>query len=347
MTGTCNNPPRTNQLCNSTDLCVEEARCDANKICQTIAPVICNTPIPGLCIAETCVQGVCTNTSVANGTVCNANSGGTEFNPCSVDACQGGVCTSGQPRACPARQVCENNGTCVFDTNLPNNGGCQYNSFNDGVNCTVFNNLCVIEAVCALGQCVAQALQPCNNASDCVIECGCIPATGEIFYNLKPENTSCNDFDGCTIDEFCVGQNCVPNDVLDCFAPNECLEPHPCVSNACPVATPYPTTKRCDPGFVNYCFNYFCDGTPAGNCLTGPAVVCPGVDPDCEISLGCSPTLGCQKASTNEGGTCTYPDPCVTEARCNTGVCEPVTISTTGMCQTPDDAASAISSIFG
>lgn len=346
QTGACNNPPRTNALCNSTDPCIEESRCSALKVCEEIAPIICNPPTPGLCVREQCILGTCTNVSVTNGTVCNANTGGTEFNPCAVDACVEGECVGGQPRACPARQICENAGTCVFDTNLPNNGGCQYNSFNDGVNCTVFNNLCVDDAVCASGACVALSFLQCNNASDCVISCSCDAATGEFIYILKPENSTCDDGDGCSIDEFCVGINCIANDVLECFAANQCLEPLQCTAGACPLPIPYPTTTRCDPGIVNYCFNYFCDGTPAGNCLTGAPVVCPAVDPDCEIALPCSPTLGCQKQPTNQGGPCTYPDPCVLTATCNIGVCTPQTISTSNVCQNDDDAAATLSSIF-
>lgn len=100
--------------------------------------------------------------------------------------------------------------TC--DGGLQGCGGICFDTMNDDANCGACDNhcagdLCVWDAFCQQGQCVGEQ-QDCSELDG---ECAtgvCEPSTGNCVVDPAPDNSSCDDGDECTADEFCSSGEC-------------------------------------------------------------------------------------------------------------------------------------------
>ncbi len=95
-TGQCSNPPKPNGVaCNDANACTQTDTCQSGA-CTGSNPVVC-TASDQCHDAGTCnpATGQCSNPSKPDGTACD------DGDPCTVDACSGGVC-HGTPVPAPA-----------------------------------------------------------------------------------------------------------------------------------------------------------------------------------------------------------------------------------------------------
>ncbi|MBI5504547.1 MAG: hypothetical protein HY899_07080, partial [Deltaproteobacteria bacterium] len=101
------------------------------------------------------------------------------------------------PTTCSTEADCDDADACTLDACSPaesgaNSFGCVYT----GVGCT--------------------ALDACHDAGTCN------PVTGQCSNPAKPEGSSCQDQDLCTVDEVCQGGTCTAGSALDCDDGNIC-----------------------------------------------------------------------------------------------------------------------------
>jgi hypothetical protein len=239
------------------------------------------------CTTDVCVNTVCQNTPVANGTVCS------DANACtSSDVCQAGACIPGAPVVCNDNLFCTGTETCNPAT------GCAAGtppSTDDGVACTV--DACN-ESTDQIDHTPDDEICPpgfaCNATAGCVDIDECADGTHNCDANATCTNTSggftcaCNDGfegDGTTCVEECrritVGngiERCViarQDGTVDMFLdPNDLMTPFheqfdqtdpPGVPEGAPDSPPY--TNGCGPiAGRNLLFWYGTDpGTPDDN----------------------------------------------------------------------------------
>jgi hypothetical protein len=162
MTGICSNPIATpGTPCDGSNLCLSYA-CNASGVCTATGANGTCTPVDQ-CHSAACssTTGMCVNTPVANGTLCNDGNACTQ-----TDTCQAGTCTGMNPVMCSALDACHVAGTCD-----PGTGMCSNPPVNDGTTCTGTNG-CETYA-CQSGVCTGTsacaALDQCHVAGVCVL----------------------------------------------------------------------------------------------------------------------------------------------------------------------------------
>jgi hypothetical protein len=246
-----------NNFCNGTETC-------ANNRCVGGAPPGCNGFGCQLNRCNNCSGGACAN--------------GTQF-----QTCDNGLLSTA--RNCPAGQVCQGGGNCLFncaalncnDGNPCSNdtcsaqNGCASSNVNNGTSCSD-GNACNGSETCQNGSCNRGGAPNCNDGNPCTSDT-CNPGSG--CSNPPVANgTSCADANACNGNETCQNGFCNnPADVV-------CAAPPACRTVSCNAAT-----GACTPG-----------NAPNGSaCTTGGA---PG---------------------TCSGGTCVATNPCATTT-CNQNV---------------------------
>jgi len=240
--------------CPAPTSCQKRVACDP----ATGTCVATNKPDGTLCGADNacshdiCQSGSCLpNVPKATGTACN------DANSCTqTDACNGaGVCVGGNPATCPPADACHRSGTCNPATGscggnplLPGTcfiGGVCFNAgdanpanpcqFCDPANPTNFSNAgdgtpcddgnaCTTGDVCVSGTCSGTPVD-CAPPDQCHAAGVCDPASGLCTYDDLPNNTFCDDGNGCTTGDSCQSGVCT--------AGGGCASPAICQDNSC------------------------------------------------------------------------------------------------------------------
>ena len=174
--------------CNSGGQCVVRASFDG---------VACGA-VDG-CTGSYCSEGKCVETILKT---CN------DGNPCTADACAGGVCTF-----LPAAGACDDGNPCTIDDACVD-GGCA-GTPKDECNCTKDADCPNDSDPCnGVNKCTNNFCQPdpgtvivCEPDAECTVSV-CNPETGACEQGPSEDGLSCDDGDPCTAGDTCVGGAC-------------------------------------------------------------------------------------------------------------------------------------------
>ncbi|NUN15951.1 MAG: hypothetical protein HUU55_20180, partial [Myxococcales bacterium] len=214
-------PCNDNNACTSSDFCQQGSCsggtavvCNDESACTTD---MCNTSIGCVFTAISCDDNhPCTDDGClpTSGCTHSFNSGPCQDgNACtSNDFCQQGECISGQPTQCNDNNICTDDSCntavgCVFAANI--------------MPCDD-NNECTTNDVCKNKGCAGGPLVDCNDENPCTDDI-CVNGEGCIHISNQ---TSCNDGNICTVEDFCSNGTCVAGSYIDCKngCPKECLK---------------------------------------------------------------------------------------------------------------------------
>lgn len=238
--------------------------------------------------AGTCSSGTCRYLPKSAGTGCD------DGNACTVDdACDGHGSCSGRSMSCPAStNQCEQPlGTCV-------NGTCSYSWKPVGTSCNDQDPCTNNDACDALGVCSGVALSCNEPPPQCYGSTG-VCSSGSCMYPPKAAGSSCDDGNGCTINDHCDGAGVCVVTALSCAqSTDQCREPVGTCSNGGCSFTPKSAGVSCNDG--NACtVDDACNGN--GACV-GSANGC---DDSNECTLdSCDPSSGCSHTNRNYGSVC-------------------------------------------
>ncbi|MFH1532392.1 MAG: N-acetylmuramoyl-L-alanine amidase [Pseudomonadota bacterium] len=248
----------------------------------------CNCNDGNPCTNDACVGGVCTHTN--NTSNCNDGSACTSGDKCSGGTCQGtdssGTCDDGNP--------CTNDGCAPASgcTHANNSSNC-----NDG-------NACTTGDKCSGGSCHGTDISgTCDDGNPCTDDL-CQPAAGCVH----PPNTAvCNDANACTGPDHCAGGVCQGADVAAA-----CEDGNPCTDDWCDPGVGCQSLVNnapCDDGDSCTAGDLCVGGVCVGNDLSW---ICKDGNP-CTDDL-CDPAGGCMYvpnvATCDDGDACTQTDLC-------------------------------------
>ena len=303
----------TSDGCDDGNICTIDSCNPVSGCVHSYAPAVCNDGND--CTSDLCdlAQGVCINTLLEDGALCDGDDDGCTGG----DSCFAGTCIIGAPVDCPGEpdicqhQICESLSpqahickTIYAEDSVP----CD-----DGLQCTTSDH-CNGSGTCVPGDfldCSAGA-GPCQLGA-CVEGAGCT-------FNGAPDGTLCNaDGDGCTQADSCADGLCLPGTPVDCsleggpckvgFCESESASTYACTFVPTLIGTPCETDDWC-------LVDAHCDG--AGQCNGGVAR-------DCESEVGsvchsaycdsqselCIPMKAPDGSGCDDGSECTVTDACV------------------------------------
>ena len=257
------------------------------------------------CLLARCdlTTGRCGTAARPDGAPCD------DGNACSVDdACLGGVCAGGAPRACDdgnpcTDELCEAATGCVVHVNL---AACD-----DGDPCTAGDQ-------CLGGDCLPGG-PACEDADPCTADT-CDPATGGCGH-LPLDGVPCDDGDPCTLGDACAGAACIAGTGDGCDDGNPCTLDG-CVARLAAACVHEPLDAvSCDDG--DACTAG--EACAAGACVGGAPVDCDDADP-CTVDA-CDPVEGCDQVLT-AGAPCDDGDVCTLDTTCDaaSGACLPAAV---------------------
>ncbi len=154
-------------------------------------------------IADSCVAGACLGSINQPGTSCDNGDGQECTGACNViGSCITAPATSGN---------CDNGNECTILDSC-NAGVCETGFGLTGDDCGAGGTECSAQDTCDSGTCVPNDLTAgtaCGDSSDgeCINPDSC-DGIGSCQSNDEPDNTSCDDGELCTIDEFCKDGEC-------------------------------------------------------------------------------------------------------------------------------------------
>jgi len=231
------------------------------------------------CAAARCDAGVCIALDLDQG-ACD------DGNPCTVgDACQGGVCNSGSNLCqCAGQGDCANKN----DGNLCN--GVLYCDLSQ------VPHVCIVNPASFVYCNQTGSTQCANNACD--------PNTGECGPIARPDGTTCNDGDPCTVESACQNGKCQSGKATHC----QCDSDSDCPDDGDPCNG----TLFCDLSI----FPYSCQTNPATvvNCAKNKDTNC--LKNACESATG-----KCHMQAVEEGTPCDDDDATTANDACQLGVC--------------------------
>jgi hypothetical protein len=115
------------------------------------------------------------------------------------DHCSAGQCVG------DAGLACDDHNPCTQDICLSPSGVCQ-NPIRTG-DCDD-GNQCTQGDYCYNGQCRPGSLRQCNDGSSCTYDYCDAAQGGCVFDSVRQNGASCDDDDGCTINDTCGGGTC-------------------------------------------------------------------------------------------------------------------------------------------
>jgi hypothetical protein len=251
------------------------------------------------CTTDSCVNGTCTHTDVANGTVCS------DGNACTTnDTCTTGKC-GGLAVVCTASDQCHQAGTCNTSTGVCSNPTVNQDTpCNDGNPCT-FGDICV-SGVCAGVVITCSASDPCHEPGTCN------PSTGVCSNPAAGSGTACDDGNACTTGDVCTAGVC-GGAAVTCSASDPCHEPGTCnpSTGVCSNPTAGDGTV-CNDG--NACTS---GDLCTGGACAGVAVRCAAADA-CHTAGTCNPANGtCSSPPAASGMACGSTNKCVGALLCD------------------------------
>jgi hypothetical protein len=239
--GVCTNPPVANgRICSDDNLCTQADTCQ-DGFCTGGTPLTCDDG--NVCTADSCDPASgCQTTLVVNGAPCDDGA------PCDGHrTCQAGLCTCSDgdepcgngivagAEQCEAGPCC-NPSSCTFKaagTPCPDDGSVCTDDVCDGTraacahphNTAACNdgNACTRTDACRSGVCVGGNLVPCPAPDVCHEPGDCDPLTGLCINLGKPDDTVCNNGNGCQSDS-CRNGQCLDAGECELFAVPEVTE---------------------------------------------------------------------------------------------------------------------------
>jgi len=316
--------PHNDQSCNQ----------DANGCTlDTCQEGVCVVGLAPDCSSETdpCNTGVCSSTGPEsyacikdpaphNSQPCNRDANG-----CTLDICQGGVCTAGSTPDCSSQTdqcntgACSSTGptsyTCVKDPAPHNNQSCNLDS-----------NGCTLDT-CQAGVCTAGPMADCSGQND-PCNTGVCSSIGPESYacikNPAPHNGQrCNlDWNGCTLD-ICQGGVCMAGPAPDCSSLNDPCNTGVCRSTSannyvCEADWAPHQGQPCNADDTECTVADVCSG---GDCLAGAPKDCSALDDDCNVGV-CVPASGnCEQEPRADETPCADDGIACTLDECLAGQC--------------------------
>jgi alpha-tubulin suppressor-like RCC1 family protein len=157
---------------------------------------------------------------------------------CYASSCSGNACLTG---------TCGSNGQCTPRAN--------------GTSCND-NNACTRTDTCQSGVCQGGNPVTCTASSQCHSAGTCNPSTGTCSNPTRPNGTSCNDGNACTVSDVCQSGTCSGSPMI-CNAPPTCQGNGTCSAGSC-VYQYEPAGAACssDPNLVGQTCdtNHQCSG---------------------------------------------------------------------------------------
>lgn len=302
-TGVCSYPAKApGSICDDGNPCTQTDTCQAGA-CTGASPVVC-APADLCHTAGACnpINGICSYPTKPNGTVC------TDYNACTLtDTCQAGVCTGSNPVVCSLPDQCHVAGTCN-----PVTGVCSNPLKADGAMCDD-GNACSQTDTCKTGTCTGANPVVCAALDTCHAAGTCDAVSGKCSNPVKPDNSVCNDGNGCTQTDTCKFGVCLGTNPVACVALDQCHSTGICA----------PATGICsNPTQVD---GYLCnDGNLctqkstciAGLCTAKTPVTCPALDQchepgTCDMATGaCSAPIKADDSPCDDSNACTHADTC-------------------------------------
>ncbi len=249
-----------------------------------------------------CINGSCAEPDQNGQILCDDGDACT-----TVDTCQAGVCTGGEPIECQAGDDCHG-AVCN-----PQSGQCEYPVLEDGTACDDQDE-CTQGDTCQAGQCESGQPVVCQASDQCHEAGQCDPQTGVCSDPQKQDGTTCDDHDACTTTDTCQAGVCTGGDAIECEAPDDCHEAvcdpqsGQCEQSALQDGTACDDQDKCTQG----------DTCQAGQCESGQPVVCQASD-ECHEAGECDPQNGtCSNPQKQDGTSCDDGD-----GTCQAGICTP------------------------
>ena len=300
-----------NERCVANQCVSDDRTCDDGEVCTDDA---CNPSTPGGCVY------VPNNDPCSDGSECTTN-----------DACSGGICVGGPAPDCEDNEVCTDDGC-----NPSTPGGCVHTNntdpCSDGSECTTNDT-------CGGGVCVPGPAPDCDDGEVCTDDT-CNPSTPGGCEHAANAN-GCEDGNGCTVDDVCVGGRCQAGGQKSCDDANLCTDDGcSAPSGACVNA---PNDDPCSDGNVctdgDVCFAGTCQPGGPLDCndhlactvdvCTAPATGCehpPVAEPCCDLDSDCADTDFCtvnercvNHACTSDPRDCSDGNPCTLDGCENAG----------------------------
>jgi uncharacterized delta-60 repeat protein len=184
--------------CSSDGVACTNDVCDGNGTCAH-TPNHAGCADANACNNDVCNPlGGCEHPPVMNGTGCSDSNACTQS-----DTCQDGACTGTNSVVCSALDQCHDVGTCNTGSGICSNPPKLDNSScNDG-------NACTQTDTCQSGGCTGTDPVMCHALDQCHDVGTCNTGSGTCSNPPKPNNSSCNDGDGCPADT-CQSGACQP-----------------------------------------------------------------------------------------------------------------------------------------
>lgn len=302
----------------------------------------CNDSNP--CTLDTCADGVCKNTPIADGEACAGSTGLCYGGSCCTGCMSGSTCVTGvDPAACGAGGAkCI---TCAAPSNRCmrancTNGACGEEAWPVDTSCADTTQCNGNEKCDGTGNCLKGTELDCLSTDPCWIG-SCDPATG-CKKTPAANTTKCTDNNPCTVGDLCDGAGtCVAG------RPKDCSDGKSCTADACDPATGecrytnQPNTTPCDDGAACTTNDQCVDGSCVGggiNCddgkyCTEDSVDCTQTPPVCvnnaapRSGMVCIPSNKCFYVGTCSGVDCVAsegaPVNCDDNNPCTVDSCQP------------------------
>jgi hypothetical protein len=212
---------------------VDGASCDDGQFC-TIGDVCMAGSCQGApndcgmdaaCTVPSCDEDndTCTTTPKQNGLACQLP------DLCILGpTCQGGVCSGGTLNTCDFVPV---PGDCFVALCNSTNGMCEAVAGNNGQICVDPNDLCTVGKTCSAGVCQGGSPKSCSQLDVGCMVGACNTNTGQCVSQNAPNNTSCDDLNGCTTGEVCTSGSCGGGSPIQACVNNDGCCPNNCTVN--------------------------------------------------------------------------------------------------------------------
>jgi MYXO-CTERM domain-containing protein len=251
------------------------------------------------CTVDTCEAGVgCKNTPVEAGTICDDGDVCNGISKCEL-AAAGIACRPGTAPDCNDKNDCT-------DDSCDAQRGCR--NVNNTALCNDLNR-CTLVDRCSDGECRGTGERTCEDNEPCTDDV-CLPATG-CAHRPKAENSSCDDRNGCTVEDKCTAGVCGGVGA-------SCADQNPCTRTNC---TPNGGCSNDNEQDGTACvFNrcYQNSACQAGTCTAGEPIDCEDNNPCTEDR--CDAEAGCVHVALDDGD-CSDGDVCTTGDSCKEGAC--------------------------
>ncbi len=252
----------------------------------------------GACVADA---------KVPNDTACSDGDACTQ-----VDTCQAGACLGASPIVCTPSDPCHVAGVCN-----PGSGVCSNPPIANGTPCDDLS-ACTQGDACQAGACVPGTPTLCTATAPCHADGVCDPQTGLCSDPLAADGAPCNDQDGCSQVDSCIGGICIGTTPVVCAALDQCH-----VVGVCDSATgtcsnpPIANGTACD----DQSLCTLGDTCQAGTCTGASTIACSASGP-CHVVGVCDPATGaCSDPAAIDGTPCDDGDGCTSPDACQAGAC--------------------------